>query len=327
MEITPRRLTAVRAGGWLAGPRARVAVRWGAPLVYVAALSAFMWEEGVPAARDRLLMWIVLGLLALSTANLRGWARGVVLEWLPLALVLWAYDSLRGMSDGLLFSAHFRPQIEVDRVLGLGVVPTVRLQEHLWHGASDLRWYDYGAWTVYMSFFLATYLVAALLWLVARDRFRRYVATVTLLALMGFATFALFPAAPPWLASETGALEWTTRSIGPISGHIPFVTISFETLFEHGSNYANPVAAVPSLHAAYTLLIAISLWRLAPRWARPLLVAYPLAMAFALVYTSEHYVADILLGWAYAVVAVWVVGRLADALRDRAAAGEQPVGP
>ena len=58
---------------------------------------------------------------------------------------------------------------------------------------------------------------------------------------------------------------------------------------------------------------------------RPLLVAYPLAMAFALVYTAEHYVADILLGWGYALVALWVVGRVADALRRRAAAREQPL--
>ena len=46
----------------------------------------------------------------------------------------------------------------------------------------------------------------------------------------------------------------------------------FEGLYERGSEYANPVAAVPSLHAAYTLLITLFLWRSAPRWARPLLV-------------------------------------------------------
>ena len=124
---------------------------------------------------------------------------------------------------------------------------------------------------------------------------------------MGFATFALFPAAPPWLASREGELDWTIRSIGPISGEIPFIAFSWENLIDRGSEYSNPVAAVPSLHAAYTLLIAIFLWRLVPRWARPLLAAYPAAMAFALVYTAEHYVVDILLGWAYALVAVWIV--------------------
>ena len=72
---------------------------------------------------------------------------------------------------------------------------------------------------------------------------------------------------------------------------------------------------MPSLHAAYTLLITLFLWRSAPRWARPLLAAYPLAMAFALVYTAEHYLFDILLGWTYTLVAVWVVNRVADRRR------------
>jgi len=36
---------------------------------------------------------------------------------------------------------------------------------------------------------------------------------------------------------------------------------------------------------------------------RTLVGAYPLAMAFALVYSGEHYVVDVLLGWIYAVVA------------------------
>jgi hypothetical protein len=43
-----------------------------------------------------------------------------------------------------------------------------------------------------------------------------------------------------------------------------------------------------------------------------LLAAYPVAMAFALVYAAEHYVFDILLGWTYTVIAVWVVHWIAD---------------
>lgn len=296
--------------------RLREALRWAAPAVYLAALSVAMWRDGIPAARERLLLWIVLGLLAFSITNVRGWARGVVLEWIPFALILSAYDLLRGQADGLLFATHVRPQLEADRVLGLGTAPTVWLQEHLWHGPADLRWWDYGAWAVYSSYFLATYLLAAALWFVARDRFRPYVATVSLLALMGFATYALFPAAPPWLASEEGALEWTTRTIGIVSGHVP--VLDFATLFERGSQYANPVAAVPSLHAAYTLLLTLTLWPLVPRRVRPVLAAYPLAMAFALVYTAEHYLVDVLLGWAYAIVAVWVVRTVGARLARRA---------
>jgi PAP2 superfamily protein len=291
-------------------------MRWGAPALYVAVLSGYMWRDGIPVGRERLLLWIVLGLLALSTTNLGGWLRSVVFEWLPLALVLAVYDLLRGHADGLLFSTWYRPQLEADAFLFGGTVPTVWLQDQLWHGPSHARWYDYASWAVYVSYFLATYVVAAFLWFFARAHFRRYVASVALLAGMAFATFALFPAAPPWLASQEGELDPTSRLIGPISGHIPFVSLSFEQLFERGWEYSNPVAAVPSLHAAYTLLITLFLWRTA-RWARPFLALYPLAMAFALVYTAEHYVFDILLGWAYTLAAVWVVSRIADRHGDK----------
>ena len=290
------------------------AIRIGAPLLYLAALSAYMWVEGIPAGRERLLVWLVLGLLALSTTDIGRWVRSVVVDWLPFALALAAYDLLRGQADGLLFSAWYRPQLEADAFLFGGTVPTVRLQDHLWNGADDVRWYDYASWAVYVSYFLATYLVAAGLWLFARPRFRPYAATVALLAGMGFVTFALFPAAPPWLASDAGLLPDTTRIIGPVTGDIPFLSLSFEGLYERGSEYANPVAAVPSLHAAYTLLVSLALWPWAPRWAKPILAAYPVAMAFALVYTAEHYVVDVLLGWAYTLVAVWVVSRAGRAL-------------
>jgi hypothetical protein len=41
-------------------------------------------------------------------------------------------------------------------------------------------------------------------------------------------------------------------------------------------------------------------------------------MAFALVYAAEHYVVDILLGWAYTLVAIWVVDRVASYAASRA---------
>ena len=47
------------------------------------------------------------------------------------------YDLLRGRADGLLFSTWYRPQLEADAFLLGGTVPTVWLQEQLWHGSSD----------------------------------------------------------------------------------------------------------------------------------------------------------------------------------------------
>lgn len=295
--------------------RLRRTLSWTGPAVYALVLVVVVLSEGLPLSRSHLLIWVLLGLLAFSLTNVRGWARGVVLEWLPFALVLSAYDLLRGQADTLLFSAHVRPQLRVEELLFLGVIPTVWLQERLWHGAGNLHWYDYATCVVYLSYFVATYLVAGFLWFSARGLFRRYVAMVVLLAFMGFATYTLFPAAPPWLASEYGQLEPTTRSIAVVWSDIPIARVN--TFFEQGSQYANPVAAIPSLHGAYTVLITLFLWRLAPWWGRLPLALYPWAMGFALVYTAEHYVVDVLLGCVYALLAFWAVSRVADWKDDR----------
>jgi hypothetical protein len=82
------------------------------------------------------------------------------------------------------------------------------------------------------------------------------------------------------------------------------------SLVDSGQASVNLVAAIPSLHAALTAMISIFLWRRVRRGWRPVLVAYPLAMAFALVYSAEHFVVDILLGWGLAATVSLVFGLL-----------------
>jgi hypothetical protein len=297
-------------------------LRIGCPALFLAGSAAWWAWRGVPAARDTLFAWVLVGLLAFSVTDLRGRARGVVYRWLPLAAVLWLYDLSRGAADGLLFRTHYRGPLDADRAL-FRVVPTAWLQWHLWHGQRHLQWYDYAAWLVYLSYFFATILLAAALCLLAPERFRRYAASICTLSTLGVVTYVLFPAAPPWLAAEHH-LTHGLRLVPAIWAHIPYV--SFQTLFEHGSHYSNRVAAVPSLHTAFTLLVTITLWPLAPRTLKPLLVLYPLAMGFALVYLGEHWVFDALLGYMYAAATVAIVHVTAGALARRRARSSELFG-
>jgi membrane-associated phospholipid phosphatase len=66
------------------------------------------------------------------------------------------------------------------------------------------------------------------------------------------------------------------------------------------------------------------LWRRAPR-GRWVALAYNGVMMFVLVYGSEHYVSDILLGWLYAVVGFLVINRVIDR-RDARRAAPRPDG-
>jgi membrane-associated phospholipid phosphatase len=84
----------------------------------------------------------------------------------------------------------------------------------------------------------------------------------------------------------------------------------------------NPVAAMPSLHAAYPFMLLLFFWS-AGRSVRIGLGLYTLAMGFALVYGGEHFVTDILAGWAMAGVAYALV-TVAPALARRAGLRRRP---
>ena len=254
---------------------------------------------GVPTSHDLVFFWFALGVIAFSVTDVRRRTSRLIIEWSPFVGVLFIYDRLRGYADGLLFHAREVPQIKVEAAIFGRPIPTVWLQAHLWHGAGDLRWWDYVTWFIYLTHFFAALVVAAILWRWAHDRFVRFATMVCVLSLAGFATYVLYPAVPPWLAARHGSIGSANRTIAIVWHHVPIA--HFGSLFEKGQTYANNVAAMPSLHAAYSLLIVLYLWRLVPRWWRPLLALYPPAMAFSLVYTGEHYVVDCVAGWAYAV--------------------------
>lgn len=269
--------------------------------------AAMVAAFGVPTSRTLVFAWIGSGMAAAAVTELPRKLPRFIVEWSPLMGILLVYDRLRGYADGALVHARDLPQIRLEAALFGKPIPTVWLQSHLWHGANDLRWWDYAAWFVYLTHFLATLIVAAVLWTWAHQHFARFATMVCVLALAGFATYVLYPADPPWLAAQQGSIGEANRTVKIVWPHIPIA--HFDSLFDTGEKYSNNVAAMPSLHAAYSLLLVLFLWRLVPWWTRPLLALYPPAMAFALVYGGEHFVVDCIAGWIYAGATYLVVER------------------
>jgi membrane-associated phospholipid phosphatase len=106
------------------------------------------------------------------------------------------------------------------------------------------------------------------------------------------------------MAAREGHIEPVTRVMAGMWDAVGIAPA--KALFENHGEFYNQEAAIPSLHAAYPMLLLLFFWG-AGRWARTGLIAYVLAMAFTLVYSGEHYVADILIGWLYAGGAFAVV--------------------
>ncbi len=102
--------------------------------------------------------------------------------------------------------------------------------------------------------------------------------------------------APPRL-TELGFADTVTNGIG--------LNLSSELL---GALY-NPLAAVPSLHFGYSLLVGVGVYALAQRrWVRLLGVTYPLFMLYTIVATGNHFVLDAVAG-AVVVAAAWFAAR------------------
>lgn len=315
--------------------------------------------DGFAFNRELLLLYIAIGLAAASIGRHK--MLMVIRDWLPFAVVLLLYDISRGAAKLVGTPTMWQPQIDWDRFLFFGTVPTVWLQEHL--KQADPPWWEVSISTVYMSFFILPYAVAGVLWLRNRDDWKAFVRRFVVLSFSALAIYVVFPAAPPWAAAQCtpaavadgpaypsciygrpagvpdggllGAMQMSQPGANQFVERIS--TRGFSTLHLHvardlvnsGQMSVNMVAAVPSLHAALSAMVSVFLWRRVSRKWRPLLVAYPLMMAFALVYSAEHYVVDLILGWALAAVVLavlsrWEASRAAKAAKRSAPDGKPP---
>jgi hypothetical protein len=157
-------------------------------------------------------------------------------------------------------------------------------------------------WNVYYGTFHFVVTLVAFVWLFIRAprRFtvwRNTLAFTTLLAIIGF---SLFPLMPPRLLDKP-AVEWGGAELRDAQGLPPFGFV--DTLAEYGGLWSfdsgtmkeisNQYAAMPSLHIAWATWCALALWPLVRRrWARVLLVLYPVATLFCIVVTANHFWLD-----------------------------------
>jgi hypothetical protein len=280
------------------------AVRRVALVLYFAGLVVWSYDYGIPVQRELVILWTLGALACVSIGRHPRQILQLAVDWLPMVIVLGAYDFTRGAADSLGIGVHYHPMIDFDKALFFGEVPTEWLQAHLYDPEVLSAW-NVVFTLVYTSYFIVPFALAGYLWARERVEYLRFVKRLVTLALAGLTTYILFPAAPPWLASEMGLLHHVERTT---SKGWEVIGVGTAGLFSEGQKTVNLVAAVPSLHSGFCMLVALFLWpRVKRRALRPLLLLYPLAMGVTLMATGEHYFFDVALGWAYAgaVMAGW----------------------
>jgi len=216
----------------------------------------------------------------------RFWAgrRHFLLQLLYFGLAYLAYRIVRGLvaDDGTLAFQHAREVIAFERSLHLFIEPTIqRAVSSVPTVMGILGWlYVNAQFTITVGAMLFLYFYRPGAYLRARD---------TLLLAMGLALigYALYPTAPPRFLPEWGFVD----SVSDVTGlHLSQSSALF-------SDFFNPYAAIPSMHVAFALCIAIPLARSCKhRLAKGLWLAYPPLIAFVVVVTGNHFILDVCLG-------------------------------
>ena len=289
-------------------------------MVRAAAGLALAGSVAVPLARRRLrvpapvtIAATAAGPFALAVLLPRTKARDAAL----FALQMWAFTVIHELPydnpERLQRRLRVRYAVRVDRVLGLGELPSIRLQR-AFSRPGEVTALDRALAVVHWAWFVEPHL--ALLWILTRreERFARAARQMAAVYDLGCAVYFAVPTAPPWWAAEQGYIseELKDASADVVAGSKPprlrrmMVEVgekawgrAWPALYK--SLGGNPWAAMPSLHLATSVLAAILLSETGPvagatGWG------YALALGVALAYLGEHYAIDLAAGAALVAV-------------------------
>jgi PAP2 superfamily protein len=218
-------------------------------------------------------------------------------------LQMWAYVATYKMPNddpaALERRVHVAYPVKVDRFLGAGTTPTLRLQRRLGSPGRFAPWERALVWSHWL-WFLFPHGTATYVLLRRPERFASAAAQIYATFDIGVIGYWAVPTAPPWYAAAEGLMA---------DGRTPELR---RMMVEYGESFwgsgwkplygvlgGNPLAAMPSLHFA-TSLTAARVLAGTGRAAGAFGWAYALTLGVALVYLGEHYVVDLAAGLALA---------------------------
>ncbi|HEY1277046.1 MAG TPA: phosphatase PAP2 family protein [Thermoleophilaceae bacterium] len=202
----------------------------------------------------------------------------------------YVYRIVRGVVDGQagLAFENARTVVDAERSLGLffepGLQAWTRSQEWL---------LTFANWMYVNSHFVLT--TTFLIWLYLARNYAFYYVRNMFMVAMGLALvgYVVFPTAPPRFLPEWGFTDTVAHWVGDSA--------------ENSANVLyNPFAAMPSMHIAFALMIAVPGFMLVKsRLLKAFWAVYPAIMTFVVISTANHFWLDAAVGAAVAAVSAW----------------------
>jgi PAP2 superfamily len=277
--------------------RSSKALRAGALAVVAAGVAAPLLRRRLGLRPPVVLAAAGAAPVALCVARPRTWRRDVGTCVLQMWAYIAAYEMPSDDPEGLRTRVRVDYPVRIDRALGLGATPTQRLQ-HLFARPEHIRAHEKPLVWAHWLWFLIPHGAVAYVLAFHRDQFPRAAAQTYAVFDLGVIAYWTVPTAPPWYAAQEGRLG---------DGQFPAVR---RMMIEYGEQFwksgwqplysflaGNPLAAMPSLHFATSVMAAHVLADTGPV-AGAVGWTYALTLGLALVYLGEHYLIDLLAGLA-----------------------------
>lgn len=225
------------------------------------------------------------------------WARGL-LELL-LILGLWVLYSLaRLLADTSMQPALDRANdlLHIEKLIGIHwETPLNQLfTDHRVLGLAGSYWYA----TLH---YVVTAAVLVWLWRLGADRYGPARRALVIATLLGLLAYLFMPTAPP---------RFISGYVDVLSLHAADGWWGADASAPRGvGGLTNELAAFPSLHAGWSLWVALALQVYATRkWVRVLGWIYAIGTAVVIVGTGNHWVIDAMVGWLVVLVG-WVAAQ------------------
>lgn len=222
-------------------------------------------------------------------------------------IVFWIlFDYMKAFPNYMYNTVHIESLYNAEKSLfGIHLGNSVLTPNEYWR-LHQHTFLDIVGGFFYLCWIPLPLLFAAWLYYKNRDQFFRFSYTFLLTNLIGFVIYYIFPAAPPWYVHLHG-FHFEPHTPGNTAGLARFDSYFHVHIFEGlYAKSSNVFAAMPSLHASYPLL---SFYYGLKNRIGYLSILFGLITAgiwFTAVYTSHHYVLDVIAGIMCAATAVLV---------------------
>ncbi|MHA2504110.1 MAG: phosphatase PAP2 family protein [Candidatus Kariarchaeaceae archaeon] len=238
--------------------------------------------------------------------------RQIAIDWSPALLLFLVYNSIRGVINAV----------------GEVNVEGIYLLEKRWFGwltpdgeplafyfadvnSPLLTLFSVGIYSLHFFVPLGIFLYLGYI-RPDREVFSDFRISLILLSAMGFATFILYPVAPPWYVLNYGTVPPTNFEGTTVTaaGLLKLDSLINQPIY--GNMYSSvppaPFAAFPSLHSGWSFLSAHVIAQAYRKKSSKAHLAYlyPLGVWFSTVYLQHHYIVDLVGGMVYALIAYYV---------------------